>query len=33
MKAQRRKEPVLSRAAPELDEKPAILIVCEGKKY
>jgi hypothetical protein len=31
MKAQRRKEPVLSRAAPELDEKPAILIVCEGK--
>ncbi len=31
MKAQRRKEPVLTRVAPELVEKPSILIVCEGE--
>lgn len=31
MKVQRKSEPVLSRAAPVLDEKPTILIVCEGE--
>lgn len=31
MKAQRKSEPVLSRAVPVLDEKPTILIVCEGE--
>lgn len=31
LKARRKSEPVLSRAAPVLDVKPTILIVCEGK--
>lgn len=30
-KAIRRQEPILERAAPLLEEKPTILIVCEGK--
>ncbi len=31
MKARKRAEPMLERAAPALDKKPTILIVCEGE--